>query len=183
MSREILLQQLHTYHERFPKETLMVERFIDFVESEPRCFERDCWRGHVTGSAWLVDPTENFLLLTHHKKLDMWLQLGGHSDGDPNTPQVALREAQEESGCDVVLVSADILDVDIHEIPARKEEPAHFHFDVRYILQSQQHDFVVGDESMALAWAPIYDLERYTTEHSILRMRDKWLAAANPLPR
>ena len=152
----------------------MVTRFIKFVEDEPRCFERDCWRGHVTGSACLVDPQGESLLMTHHKKLNMWLQLGGHSDGDPNTPRVALREAQEESGCVVSLLRNEIFDVDIHEIPARKSDPAHFHFDVRYAIAAQSRDFVVSDESMALAWVPIGQLETYTEEESILRMRQKW---------
>ena len=174
MHRRNLLTDLYHYRERHPQESSMVTRFIDFVEDEPRCFERDCWRGHVTGSAWLVDPAGESLLLTHHKKLNMWLQLGGHSDGDPNTPQVALREAQEESGCAVELLREEIFDVDIHEIPARKSDPAHFHFDVRYAIAAKTREFMVSDESMALAWVPIERLETYTEEESILRMRRKW---------
>ena len=64
----------------------------------PDCFERSCVPGHVTGSAWLVSHDRSRFLLTHHRKLGRWLQLGGHSDGDPDTAQVALREAREESG-------------------------------------------------------------------------------------
>ena len=105
----------------------------------------------------------------------MWLQLGGHSDGDGDTRAVALREAEEESGLPVVMLGDDILDLDIHEIPARKQDPAHFHFDVRFACQARHRDFAVSDESMALAWAEIDGLERYTVEESILRMRDKWV--------
>ncbi len=176
MHRRNLLNLLDDYRSRYPAEREMVERFIHFVEDEPRCFERDCWRGHVTGSAWLVDPAGEALLLTHHKKLNMWLQLGGHSDGDPRTHVVAMREAQEESGCAVTLLSTAIYDVDIHEIPARKQDPAHYHFDVRFALQAHSQEFVVSEESMALAWVPIHRLEDYTDEHSILRMREKWQA-------
>jgi 8-oxo-dGTP pyrophosphatase MutT (NUDIX family) len=175
MHRQNILGQLRRYGDRYPGEHHTVERFIRFVEENPRCFERDCWTGHVTGSAWLVDPVEESLLLTHHKKLDMWLQLGGHSDGDADTQAVALREAMEESGLDVSLLAPDILDVDIHEIPVRKADPAHYHFDVRYSFKSLSRDFVLSEESMALAWVEIAGLEKFTTETSILRMRDKWL--------
>ena len=130
----------------------------------------------MTGSAWLVDPAREYLLLTHHKKLNMWLQLGGHSDGGSDTQAVALREAEEESGLTVALLASEILDIDIHEIPARKADPAHFHFDVRFSFLASTRNFVLSEESMALAWIEIAKLEERTTEESILRMRDKWLA-------
>jgi 8-oxo-dGTP pyrophosphatase MutT (NUDIX family) len=176
MHRRKLLSQLQKYRTRYPREGAVSERFVEFVRGHARCFERDCWAGHVTGSAWLVDPDESLLLLTHHRKLDQWLQLGGHSDGDPHTATVALREAREESGLPVALLTDDILDIDIHEIPARKGDPAHFHFDVRFCMQAASRNFVVSDESVDLAWVAIDDIERYTAEVSILRMRDKWYA-------
>jgi 8-oxo-dGTP pyrophosphatase MutT (NUDIX family) len=175
MHRRNLLEQLQAYSQRYPEEHATVERFVDFVASEPRCFERDCWRGHVTGSAWLLDPAGTALLLTHHRKLDIWVQLGGHSDGDPDTRTVALREAEEESGLAVQLLEPDILDIDIHEIPARKSDPAHFHFDVRYAFAAPSRVFAVSGESHDLAWVGLDDLESFTTEQSILRMRRKWL--------
>jgi len=169
-----LLRQLTEYAGRHPEEQAVVDRFEQLITEEPRCFHRDCWRGHITGSAWVVDPSGRALLLTHHKKLDIWVQLGGHSDGDPDTQAVAVREAEEESGLSVELVSAAIFDIDIHEIPARKNDPAHFHFDVRYAMAARDRGFEVSDESHALAWASLTDLERYTDETSILRMRRKW---------
>ena len=71
------------------------------------------------------------VLLAHHRKLGRWLQPGGHSDGDPDTLAVALREAREESGLDVQALDDAIFDLDLHRIPARDREPAHLHFDVR----------------------------------------------------
>ncbi len=175
MHRRNLLRQLNDYVQRFPEEQAIVERFVELVDEEPRCYERDCWRGHITGSAWLLDPAGESLLLTHHKKLDIWVQLGGHSDGDPDTRTVAIKEAQEESGLAVELLGDAILDIDIHEIPARKNDPAHFHFDVRFAMAAATRDFSVSDESHALAWVRLMELERYTREASILRMRRKWL--------
>ncbi|NOX50012.1 MAG: NUDIX hydrolase [Gammaproteobacteria bacterium] len=176
MHRSKLLQLLAAYSNEYPNEAPVCDRFVAFVEAQVNCFSRVCWEGHVTGSTWLVDPHGQAVLLTHHKKLQLWLQLGGHSDGDSDTTAVALREAQEESGLEVQLLRSQIFDIDIHEIPARKADPAHFHFDVRFAIQSRQTDFVVSEESMNLAWVPIAELEQFTTETSILRMREKWYA-------
>lgn len=177
MHRRNLLDKLAEYQTRYPQEQNTIDRFQSLLGEHANCFERDCWVGHITGSSWLVDPSSQRLLLTHHRKLDMWLQLGGHSDGDPDSQAVAMREAREESGLGVALLSPQLFDIDIHEIPARKSDPAHFHFDVRYCLQADGDEFLVSEESLALAWVGIGELERYTTETSILRMRDKWLSS------
>ncbi len=174
MDRGKLLAALDEYGNRYPQEMQTVNRFVELVEGEPRCYERDCWRGHVTGSAWLVDPAQERLLLTHHKKLGIWVQLGGHSDGDPDTRAVATREAEEESCLEVDLLDERVFDIDIHTIPARKSDPQHFHFDVRFALVARTTDFVVTSESLELEWVPIERLETRTKEASILRMRDKW---------
>ncbi|MDT8408427.1 MAG: nucleoside triphosphate hydrolase, partial [Wenzhouxiangellaceae bacterium] len=78
---ETLLSQLESYRQTFDNEGEIVDRFRALLEGHPQCFERDCWAGHITGSAWLVDPSGSEVLLTHHRKLNRWLQLGGHSDG------------------------------------------------------------------------------------------------------
>ena len=172
-----LLEDLAHYAGRYPSEQTEVDRFVGLLSDEPRCFERDCWRGHITGSAWVVNLAGTHALLTHHRKLQMWLQLGGHSDGNPDTRAVALREAREESGLPVRLVSEDLFDVDIHAIPARKSDPEHYHFDIRFVMQVVgSEDFVVSSESMDLAWVPLQTLTDYTEESTMLRMRDKFLA-------
>ena len=172
-----LLRLIDAYRARYPEEADAI-RLRRFIETQPRCFERDCFDdGHVTGSAWVVDPSGSRVLLTHHRKLGMWLQLGGHSDGDPDTLAVALREAREESGLAVRPISEDVLDIDIHSIPALKDEPPHLHYDVRFALcaSSSGHPRV-GPESIDLAWIDIEDLERLTGEQSMLRMKCKYLA-------
>ena len=176
MHRNKLLNLLKVYEREYSEESATVHRFEEFVRNHERCFERDCWAGHVTGSAWLVNRSMSHVLLTHHKKLNKWLQLGGHSDGDSDPLAVALREAQEESGLKVVPVKLDVFDMDIHEIPARKKDPAHFHFDLRFALRTKTRDeFRVSDESDALVWVPVADLSSYTREPSMLRMAGKWM--------
>ncbi|MEZ5559454.1 MAG: NUDIX hydrolase [Pseudomonadales bacterium] len=175
MHRDKLIRLLQAYPERYPEEQDVATRFLDFVTAQARCFERDLWAGHVTGSAWLVNRAGTHVLLTHHRKLGRWLQLGGHSDGNPDTLAVAMQEAREESGLAVVPLSGVVFDLDIHEIPERKGDPAHFHYDVRFALYpSGSEDFTISAESLDLAWVPIADLRDYSDEWSVLRMAQKW---------
>lgn len=177
MHRRVILDQIDRYADRFPDEIAVASRFRDFVGQHPDCLERSLQVGHLTGSAWLVDASDTATLLTHHRKLGIWLQLGGHADGDPDLLRVALREAEEESGLEMIEpVSPEIFDLDVHRIPERKGEPEHFHYDVRFALRhSGSGTFQVSEESHDLAWAPIAEIERYTVEESILRMKGKWL--------
>lgn len=175
MHRSHLLELLADYASRYPAEGPVLERFLAFVNAHERCFERDLWAGHVTGSAWLVDASRERVLLTHHRKLGRWLQLGGHSDGNPDSLQVAMTEASEESGLAVVPLSGAVFDLDIHEIPARGNDPAHFHYDVRFALQVDGDEaFRISRESLDLAWVPIDRLGDFTDEVSMLRMAGKW---------
>ena len=173
--RQPLLTLLNDYVHRFGTESDMVHRYIEFVEQHEDCFERSQLSGHVTGSALVLDSAGERLLLTHHRKLDRWLQPGGHADGDSDIHRVAMTEAEEESGlASIRFVSRDLLDVDIHRIPVRKQEPEHFHYDCRFLLQSTGPDeFTVSEESHDLAWVAISDIHHFTTEESILRMIDK----------
>ena len=168
---------LDAYLARHPDERVTVWRFLDLLAQHPNCFHRDCWAGHITASAWIVDPGGQRVMLTHHRKLDRWLQPGGHSDGDPDSLAVALREAEEETGLAVQPVSDGLFDIDIHPIPARGPEPEHAHFDVRFALVSRGMDYTVSHESHDLAWVPLGRLHEYTDEESVLRMGRKWRSA------
>jgi hypothetical protein len=81
------------YQVRYPEETAVLDRISSFVDANTDCFSRELAVGHITGSAWILDSTGTRALLTHHKKLNIWVQLGGHADGDPDVEQVAYREA------------------------------------------------------------------------------------------
>ncbi|MGV0036137.1 MAG: NUDIX hydrolase [Candidatus Azotimanducaceae bacterium WSBS_2022_MAG_OTU7] len=174
-ARQPLLTLLSNYLKDYPVESEMTSRYISFVEANKDCFERSLSIGHVTGSAFIIDNACKQVLLTHHKKLDRWLQPGGHADGDPDVAAVGLREAEEESGLEAIrFFTPELLDVDIHAIPARKDEPEHFHYDCRFLLRSSgSDDFVISDESNDLAWVSFGDIFQYTREESILRMLKK----------
>jgi 8-oxo-dGTP pyrophosphatase MutT (NUDIX family) len=172
VKREWLLLQLAAYRPFDEHERRMLEILRRFAVEQADCFERSLSIGHITGSAWIVDLQRERVLLTHHHRLDKWLQLGGHADGDPNVLRVALREAREESGITALRpVSEDIFDVDVHEIPPLGAEPAHFHYDVRFLLEAA-HDLPLSitSESKALAWVRLSEVDQLTKEQSVLRM-------------
>jgi hypothetical protein len=156
---------MHDEHE-------IIERFIDFINTNQDCFHRHN-HGHVTGSAWIVNHLQSHALLTHHKKFNAWFQLGGHADGDPDIKNVSLREAQEESGiCDFQFITPVIFDVSIHPIPGK----CAYHYDVRYLLQAPENAVcVVSEESIDLAWISFNELVQYTQEPEVLRMNEKFL--------
>ena len=117
------------------------------------------------------------VLLTHHRKLGLWLQLGGHADGDSDLVRAALKEAEEESGLRGLRIDDSIFDLDRHWIPEHGGVPAHWHYDVRYVVRAGADEaFVVSDESHALAWRDIAELAAAeATDASVRRMARKWL--------
>src|SRR5206468_1554493 len=136
------------------------------------CFDSAFPAGHVTGSAWLLDSTGQRVLLTHHRKLGRWIQLGGHADGNPDVLAVAVREAKEESGMDAIeTVSNDIFDLGVHQTPGHDGMLAHYHFDIRFLLRSTGDGrFVVSDESHALAWFTAEELAGIDLDEAVRRM-------------
>src|SRR5690242_1313295 len=152
--------------------------FLQFLDSAPHVFERSHAPGHFTGSAWLVSADGERVLLTHHRKLGRWLQLGGHADGDRDLARVALREAEEESGLRELVAEPGIFDLDRHLIPARGSEPAHWHYDVRYVVRATGSEaFAVSEESLDLAWHSIQAIAQDPqVDESLRRMARRWLA-------
>lgn len=187
MHRRPLLDMLAAYRHSFPAEADVVDRMCDLIRKHADCFDRKCRPGHITGAAWILSADRRRALLTHHRKLDRWLQLGGHADGQWQVEQVALREAQEESGMtafDFVPINGTLLplDLDIHEIPAHYDpaghviEDAHEHHDVRFLLIARPEQRIhVSHESHDVAWFTPDEIGALTSEESVLRMLRKAL--------
>lgn len=175
MHRNWLITRLQDYMPRDPHERAMRDRMLDFVKTYTDCFDRSLTIGHITGSAWIVNPSRDKVLMTHHGKLNRWLQLGGHADGDPLVDRVALREAQEESGIEAVkLISDRPFDLDIHEIPPHKSDPVHLHYDIRFLIEIEDTiPLRISSESKDLAWITLDRIRDFTTEESVLRMARK----------
>lgn len=143
-----------------------------FIAAHPDCLLRTCVPGHLTGSAWIVCPERRRTLLTHHLKLDKWLQLGGHADGDGDLLEVAWREAREESGLErVTPLAREIFDLDRHWIPPRKSDPGHYHFDLRFLFEADPAEpLAISGESKDLAWVELARVAHLNPEESMARM-------------
>lgn len=183
--RAPLCKALQKYAESHPEQKITADRMLDFVRSTPHCFERSHAAGHMTGSAWLLNPAGDKALLTLHHNLQRWMQTGGHADGAPDTLRVALKEAEEESGITgIVPITEEIFDIDIHLIPARpaKGEPAHYHYDVRYMLRAPHEQYAISHESDDLAWWSAEDFATRAAEldASVLRMAELWMQQKAP---
>jgi 8-oxo-dGTP pyrophosphatase MutT (NUDIX family) len=182
MHRAAILSMLREHGARplAAREASAVAETIAFVEAHPDCLLRSCAPGHLTGSAWIVSPDRRRTLLTLHRKLGKWLQLGGHADGDPDLLAVAIREAREESGlARLAVVGARPFDVDRHWIPGRGDEPGHWHHDLRFMLEADPSaPLTVTDESRALSWVDVAGVTALNPEESMARMVRKTLAAA-----
>lgn len=175
------------------EERRAAENFISFISANPDCFKRTNLAGHLTGSALVVNSTLTKVLLTHHKKLNMWLQLGGHADGHHLLHEVAMTEAHEESGLTNLallnyewdLFKARVprplpFDLDSHLIPANSKDPEHVHYDVRYVVLASSETLpVVSHESHDVRWFTIAEARKVTDERSMHRQFDKieWLKA------
>lgn len=171
-----LLLALQEYGQRHPEEESTVQRFVAFIQAHVNCFERSLRIGHVTGSAWVINRAGTHALFTHHRKLNRWLQVGGHADGDADVASVALREAHEESGLtELTLVDSHIFDLDDHLIPTREHALEHVHYDVRYLLRAELPELLQASyESHRLAWFSLNEIYGRFAEESILRMARKW---------
>ena len=181
-SARALAAALADYRACWPGEAAVVDTFIALLGDDVDPFVRERLAGHFTASAWLVAGDRRRVLLTHHRKLERWLQLGGHADGDRDLARAALKEAEEESGLHGLTLVPGLFDLDRHWIPVHKGVPAHWHYDVRYVVRAGEDEtFVVSDESHALAWRDIAALVDDTgADPSLRRMARKWLAGEAP---
>jgi 8-oxo-dGTP pyrophosphatase MutT (NUDIX family) len=172
-----LAAALTAYAARWPQEAGTVALFEQLLADAENPFLRQRAAGHYTASCWLVDRTGCRVLLTHHRKLGLWLQLGGHADGQRELHLAALREAEEESGLNGLQVVDEIFDLDRHWIPEHKGVPAHWHYDVRFVVHAgEDEDYAVSEESLDLAWRTIAELAvDDAADASVRRMAGKWL--------
>ncbi len=177
-TREDLDKLLDNY-EKIWNEPEMVTKFRQLV-SDARCSDRHFYPAHLTASAMVVNRDFSKMLLTHHRKLNKWLQLGGHAEGSFDMPGTALRETTEESGLEKVSIYswvpgevAPVLDLDAHWIPEGKE-PGHWHYDVRYVVVADEPEKIaISEESLDLKWFGIEEAYALCQDTSIVRLIQK----------
>jgi len=137
-------------------------RMLELVAAPGDPFRRDRFDpGHFTASAIVLAPEGRAMLEVYHAKLDRWLQPGGHVEPcDATLDRAARREVEEETGLFELGTEPGApvpFDLDIHPIPARREEPAHLHFDVRFLFHARTRTCRPGTGARAVRWA---DLDR-----------------------
>lgn len=177
-----LSRELADYLYRHPGDAAAVELFRALAAgADPEPYGRSGRHGHFTGSSLVLGIDGQRTLLTHHRKLQRWLQPGGHADGDSDLRRVALREACEETGLPGLRIEPAIFDLDRHWIPPYREMPGHWHYDVRFLVRATESEaYMVSDESDDLRWWPLADVERGGFDPSLQRMarRARLLPAA-----
>ena len=150
-------------------------RIRAFVQTHPQPFDRGLAEGHLTGSAVVLTADGARVLLLYHAKLRRWLQPGGHAEaGESAGEAVALREALEETGLSRLALhdaAPRPLDVDVHDIPARKDEPAHEHLDLRYLVVADAGEPLrPGDgETRQVRWFAWDELQALDLDHGLRR--------------
>jgi len=177
MHRQQLIQHLNHYKTPYIEESAMVGRTCQFIMQHKNCFDRGLSIGHISGSAWVVNPARTHVLLMHHRKLGFWLQPGGHADGDSDIIRVVLKEASEETGIDIQhikLLSNNIFDLDVHTVHESVHDPRHEHFDIRFLVEIDDQLPIPGnDESHQIGWIDLNEVSRYNNALSFHRLIKK----------
>jgi 8-oxo-dGTP pyrophosphatase MutT (NUDIX family) len=180
MLKRDLERLLDAYRPIDPLDERHHRALVELARGAGDCFSRTRFEpGHVTASAFVLDLSRARLALILHKKLGRWLQPGGHVEStDGDLESAARREVFEETGLDrLVLIDQGVFDVDVHEIPARKDEPRHHHFDVRFAFAAVSDEArATCDEVSGFRWIALSDLEddpSVETDESVLRAARK----------
>jgi len=173
--RREVLSLLSTFVPRSDAERFTVEMTRGFVSVHTNVLHRSNLQGHLTASAFIVDPERTRFLLVHHRKLGKWVQPGGHADGEADLFAVAAREAREETGLRRLEGERRVFDVDVHTIPPRPAIPAHLHYDVRFLFIADPREELRpnGEECLEVAWRDRRNVSGL--ESSVLRMVEKAL--------
>lgn len=178
MHRNNLRNLLERYNPTDANEIVAKSQMLRFLNEYKDCFERSLSVGHFTGSCWLVNSDGTKFLLTLHKKIGCWLQLGGHADGDSDLARVALKEAYEESGLNhIEFISPEIFDIGVYWVKEYKGVPAHYHYDVRFLMRSYGDSIKISNESDDLQW--FSTLPSWNLGKGVARMYEKYKAHQN----
>ncbi|PIY11446.1 MAG: NUDIX hydrolase [Flexibacter sp. CG_4_10_14_3_um_filter_32_15] len=185
MNKQPILDLLNNYQTSFDEEIEFQKRMIDFLTQHDDFALRSNLTGQLTGSAWVINKEHTKALLIHHKKLNKWLQIGGHiEDSDQTIEETVFREVKEESGLKTLkLLSSNsnlIYDIDIHTIPQKKEVAEHLHFDIRLIIEADENETLIpqNEEILDIKWYDLHQVQNLaestiSIDQSMKRMVDK----------
>ncbi len=161
--KNLVIKEIETYLSHYPHEADRVSKILKDFESGFDLWDRKNMRGHLTASTLIYNHHSEEFLMLHHKALNKWLAPGGHVDEGELPEQAALRECEEETGISKKPLSVELIDIDIHDIPARpvKNEGEHAHYDFRYLLTYNEKVDVALDynESNRFDWVTLNQIK------------------------
>jgi 8-oxo-dGTP pyrophosphatase MutT (NUDIX family) len=148
-----------------------LEEMLELLEAVNSPFDRDLFSpGHFTASGFVVSPELGALLMVHHRRLERWLQPGGHVDAaDGSVEEAARREIEEETGIGSLESLGGLLDIDVHPIPPRHEEPGHRHFDLRFAYTTDETVLTKTDEVRDVRWVAFDRIASVGGDESVQR--------------
>ena len=173
--KNYLYNKLENYKSNFIEENYYKVEMLNLLKNHPDPFKRS-YPSHFTASAFLLNSDRSKFLLLHHRKLDKWFQPGGHCDGNQNLLEVSMKEAKEESGINEIRpISEKIYDIDIHLIPEIHNEKEHYHYDIRFLLQTIDNDFLIKNrESKEIKWVSFDGIDEFPINENLRRMIAKY---------
>lgn len=181
MSDPSLLTVLESYQPWDDTEVAHHAAFLHLLRTHPDPFNRHSYQpGHITGSTWILAEDTAQVALIYHRRLNRWLQPGGHAEpGETDGISTALREAREELGLELDPNQATLFDRDVHQIPATATQLTHLHFDIRYLCRIEQQALVSDSDALTARWFTVADLEAIRMDENMRRMLKKGLNRAN----
>lgn len=177
MNKSDLLTLIYDYFRKYPLDSHAIKT-ISFLEENELFWQKENLLGHITASAWVINKNFNLTLLTHHLKLNKWLQLGGHIEQNDNKIfDSCIREVKEESGLEAIyFYSKEIFDIDVHIIPNLKNPLlSHLHYDIRFLIIASEKEEIKFDfnESNCVKWFTFNEIRNLSVDNSLYRMIEK----------
>ena len=169
--RDHTIEWVESFAPARERETRSRHQTLELLRGTETPFDRKHYApGHITASGLVLSPDGNSVLLVFHRRLEAWLQPGGHVDrSDPDVVATAVREVREETGVIVANHSTPILAaVDVHLIPANRREPAHLHHDLMFRFTATSETLEAAEEVREVVWCPLHRLTDYPLDESLL---------------
>ncbi|NCN45203.1 MAG: NUDIX hydrolase [Candidatus Pacebacteria bacterium CG10_big_fil_rev_8_21_14_0_10_36_11] len=176
LKRKKVLNLLEKIEPVDQQESFDIQKVKELIVKHENIFDRDCLVAHLTASALVVNPRTKKVLLHNHKKLNKWLQFGGHADGESDLAKVALKEAGEETGLiDLVFLTHLPIDLEVQKIPFHKGIPEHLHLDFRFVLITDAEKVPTPDEveSQELQFFDFSAISQMNLDLALVRLANK----------
>ena len=180
---ETAKQIVSDYAPKSEREAADRRQILGYLSKGNDALTRDDAVAHFTASAWVTDPSREYILMAYHNIYRSWAWLGGHAYGDPDLCSVASREAREETGitnlkllCDGP-ISLEVLNVSEHVKHGEIVSP-HLHFNLTYLFETEKESSlkVKADENSAVGWRTLAQIREETDEAQIIPIYKKLIA-------